>query len=195
MIKKGPGLLLVLLAVVLFVFGVFVVPKPAPTEENTKPPIEVKTKLNLNEFQFAQTHEFDELVAEVQRDIEQLVGREIKITVIVGPYFRFYGLLAFLDDLENPYYYLGLDNRFMNELTEGERNSVVIHELGHILYRYPIYPDYDQRAEVEVKADGFVSKYTKYAGAKDAISALDKAHRNYTTRRMHLEKLAREQSH
>lgn len=194
MIEKRPGLLLVLLAVVLFVFGVFVAPNPILIRKEigkeTKPQTRAEPKPNLNGSQFIESREFDELVAKVQRDIEQILNQKIHITVLVGPYFRYVGLIAFLSTYNESYYSLNLDSEFLEELTDKEKNAVILHELGHILYRPPPNSSRSQAIEAEVLADSFITKYPEYASVKDMLRLLDKASNNYLIRRRHLEQLA-----
>ena len=189
--NKGPGASLLLLVAVLFTFGVFVIPEPAPqiaTTDNT-----IKTEPAITGFTATINHEYSELIAKVQSDIEQVLGDKIHITVLVGPYYRHYSFIAFLDTFNEPYFYLSLDGEVLKELTSAEINAVIIHELGHVLYRPPPHPSRSQAVEAEVLADGFVNKYPKYSSPKDMISALGKAYGDYLTRIKKLEKLARGQ--
>src|SRR3989338_1996662 len=198
MIKwSGPSSLILVFAVLLM-FGIFVISEPIPktkTIENKAAPNHdtVPIEPASTKFEVAISHKFDELIAKAQSDIEQILGYKIRITVLIGPYFQHFRLIAFLNTYYQPYDGLNLDNELLKELTETEINAVILHELGHICRRSPPNPNRNQATEAEVLADSFMGKYPEYSSAKDMISLLDKAHSDYLIRRRrleHLEKLA-----
>ncbi len=195
---KWPGLSLILLFVVLFAFGVFVISKPSSQTETTNNKADptqdtVTIERAPTELEATVSNKFDELISRAQGDIEQVLNQKIKITVYIGRYFRYVGFVALLNTYYEPHYYLNLDGEFLEELTEKEINAVILHELGHILYRPPLNPDFSQATEAEVLADSFITKYPEYTSTKDAISLLDKAHSPYLIRRKNLEKIAQSQ--
>ena len=122
------------------------------------------------------SHEFDALIAKIEEDIK----RDIQITVFVGPYSR----IGRLDDSLEPYFYILLDEEFLNSLTPKERDALVAHEAGHILFRYSRDDSRKATTDVQVQADMFA---IQYVDPKDLISLLDKIYYDHLTRKSYLE--------
>ena len=59
--------------------------------------------------------------------------RNAKIRVFVGPYLQVLGFDGCLKSIHSNYYVL-LDWHFYNSLDQGEKEALIAHELGHIVY-------------------------------------------------------------
>lgn len=132
------------------------------------------------------TDKFDNLLNKIKSDLGQ---DEIKIKVIIGPYFRYRGFEGLFYESYFPTYFIFLDAEFYNELIPEEQEALVAHEAGHILFKYPRDNSRNAVTEVQVTADTFAARYVH---PKYLISLLDKVYEEYLTRRKHLEDLTQD---
>ncbi|MEK7138944.1 MAG: hypothetical protein AAB799_02070 [Patescibacteria group bacterium] len=123
-----------------------------------------------------ETQEFNDLITRIKRDIGQ---EKIEIKVFIGPYFKYAGILGRLIDDYHPRYVILFDIELYNKLTRPEREALVAHEAGHILFKYPKDHSLEVATEVQVLADKFAAKYVS---PDHIISPLNKLYAEYWTR-------------
>ncbi|MBI2064254.1 MAG: hypothetical protein HYT66_00915 [Candidatus Yanofskybacteria bacterium] len=133
------------------------------------------------------TDKFDGLLSKIKKDIDQ---KNIEIKVLVGPYFRYMGIIGLLYDEFRPTYFILIDEEFYDELVWEEKEALVTHESGHILYRYPRENSRAAITELQVLADEFGAKFVH---PKYLASLLKKVNSDYFIRVKHLERAARGQ--
>ncbi len=118
------------------------------------------------------TNEFDGLLTRVKSDINK---NDIKIRVLIGPYFQrfmIYGVLLSPGSSDTDQTYLILiDSDFYNKLNPQEQYALVAHEAGHIAQLFPSGPDFKFLIKAQMDADTFA---TKYVDPRDFLTFLEK---------------------
>jgi len=169
--KRPSRLTIFLILVVVFAVWFAIIDPPTPEELS---PVARFTLIGHP------SHEFDDLIAKVEEDIKNTTSRDVQITVFVGPYSR----IGQLDSSLEPYFYILLDEVFLNSLTPKERDALVAHEAGHVLFRYANSSSRKAMTGVQIQADMFA---LRYVDPKDLISLLDKIYYDYLARKSYLE--------
>lgn len=149
------------------------------------PPLPVTTDNGLPGLASLGTidHSFDNLLAEIKRDISL---ENIEITVVTGSYFQYSNILAAIDTLYAPRYYILLDKEFLNELTTEEKRAAIAHEAGHIIFGPRHFYSRKEYVANEMSSDKFATKYVR---PRHIIGLIDKAYSDHIIRKKHLENL------
>lgn len=170
-IRPLPDIVIIFLATLLAIYFLF--------------PLLLKPSIENQPSSIAerQTNEFDNLLDKIKKDINQ---ENIEIKVFLGPYFKYYGIVGMLIDDYRPKYTILFDIEFYNKLTPQEREAIVAHEAGHILFKYPENHSLETTIETQVLADRLAARYVN---PDYVISALNKLYADYLTRKERLEQL------
>ncbi len=109
------------------------------------------------------------------KQLIEIIKKDLKIEnadvkLLLGPYENIFGPARSLNNLPHDYFIL-IDNDFYQMLSPSEKNALMGHEMGHILYAPKVHVYDLDRTGLEICADFFA---IKYAGVDAVLSLLEK---------------------